>query len=329
MRYIFFFTWFSLVFVQTAVAQSVKQLKEQENITWIGEAYFYYAVDTSSYLHYGGYPEGTDNRIKTLKVQQPNGLYIDGYHNSEIYYQLLDRIVEEEVELYPTDELKTALTMEEVRDEIKFVDTITIFDPLTFEEIPEIIVNYLNPEDTDRFIIKQLIYYNTTTKMFYAIPQAVGMLRSLYTDNGVYVDDEVIFWFPVTNEIQGVDYMNSANITWAKRTYHNSLLRTDIEVLKGDKTWEEMMNVVFTENNALVKNKQLLSSTAVGEMSAPFKNTKQLEEHLGARKLSTVQFIHDWYWDEEKNAFSVHYVGFGVVDAEEEVLYYRRNGEVE
>ncbi|MEO1487650.1 MAG: hypothetical protein AAFU57_18080 [Bacteroidota bacterium] len=102
------------------------------------------------------------------------------------------------------------------------------------------------------FRLKGILYYQKDTRNFYAIPEAVAMLKNLDGDSQAVWDYEIVAWMPVNELAQGSQQSawDLGPTVWAQYM-ERSIPLTDLFVFKQDWTSDE---VFFHQTNFLRKN---------------------------------------------------------------------------
>lgn len=118
---------------------------------------------------------------------------------------LLNAAADGEINCYsPVDtEFKTRLTGDEIKSLGGSVDTIINFDPVTFEEIVQVVTNELNPADVKRFRVKEDWFFDEETSKLEVRILAIAPIIDKYDDNGNFLFEKVMFWayYPELREV--------------------------------------------------------------------------------------------------------------------------------
>lgn len=93
------------------------------------------------------------------------------------------------------DKFHYKLKRDEVRSIGSSVDTIMIFDPVTYEPKPKPVYNKLNPEDVKRFRIKELWFFDKeSSRMFVRILGMAPLKEEKDPSTGAFLFEKVLFW---------------------------------------------------------------------------------------------------------------------------------------
>jgi gliding motility associated protien GldN len=109
---------------------------------------------------------------------------------------LLEEAKKGNITLYgqETDEFKTPLSPEEVSSLGGSVDTITTYNPDTFEEQIKVVVNDLNPEDIKRYRVKEVWVFDKETSTLQVRILGIAPILEKYDDMGNFQYETVMFW---------------------------------------------------------------------------------------------------------------------------------------
>jgi gliding motility associated protien GldN len=110
-----------------------------------------------------------------------------------------------DITLYHTfdDEFTQAMTQEEMQNLGSSVDTIITFDPETFEEIVQVVVNDLNPEDIKKYRIKEVYFFDEEKSTLDVRILGIAPIIDRVDNNGNFLNSGPMFWsyYP---ELRGV-----------------------------------------------------------------------------------------------------------------------------
>ena len=101
-----------------------------------------------------------------------------------------------EIQLYSTidDEFTTPLSEEEAQAMAGEIDTIVTYDPVTYDEIIEVVVNELNPEDIKRFRLKEVWFFDRESSVMRVRILGIAPLKDVYDENGNFLYELPMFW---------------------------------------------------------------------------------------------------------------------------------------
>lgn len=118
---------------------------------------------------------------------------------------LLEAAMEGDITVYSVEDDKFSypLTPEEVAQKTSSVDTITTFDPETYEEVLEVVQNDLNPEDIKRFRVKEVWFFDEESSTMDVRILGIAPLRDVYDEGGTFLYEDVMFWvyYPEAREV--------------------------------------------------------------------------------------------------------------------------------
>lgn len=123
------------------------------------------------------------------------------------FFTILQEAAEsEEIRVYSTtdDKFTNRLSPQEVASMGASIDTVTVFDPITYEEKQQIVRNELNPEDVRRFRIKEIWFFDEETSTLQVRILGIAPLLDVIDPNtGEYRGEKPMFWvyYPEARQI--------------------------------------------------------------------------------------------------------------------------------
>ena len=140
------------------------------------------------------------------------------------FFTILQEAAEsEEINVYsPEDDKFThRLSPEEVASMGASVDTVTTFDPVTYDEKIQIVRNELNPEDIKRYRIKEVWFFDEETSTMKVRILGIAPLLDVKDENGNFKYEQVMFWvyYPEARQVLAREKVftfgnDAAPITW-------------------------------------------------------------------------------------------------------------------
>lgn len=128
-----------------------------------------------------------------------------------------------EINVYSVEDDKFThrLPAEEVASMGASIDTVTTFDPVTYEEKQQIVRNELNPEDIKRYRVKEVWFFDEETSRMQVRILGIAPLLDVKDDNGNFKYEKVMFWvyYPEAREVLAREKVftagnDAAPITW-------------------------------------------------------------------------------------------------------------------
>ena len=143
------------------------------------------------------------------------------YPEKPFFSILMEAATEGEITVYGTEDDKFTypLAPDEVASMGASVDTITTFDPETYEEEITIVRNDLNPADIKQFRIKEIWFFDEESSTMQVRILGIAPLKDEFDENGNYKYTTPLFWayYPDCREIlarhQVFNPHNDADIT--------------------------------------------------------------------------------------------------------------------
>ena len=119
------------------------------------------------------------------------------------------------------DKFSAKLDPSEVATMGASVDTVTTFDPETYEETIQVVRNELNPEDIKRFRIKEVWFFDEETSTLQVRILGIAALQDVKDDNGNFLYELPMFWvyYPECREVLArhqvfMEGNDASPITW-------------------------------------------------------------------------------------------------------------------
>jgi len=216
------------------------------------------------------------------------------------------------------------------QDLAKSFDTLIVFDPNTFNENIEVVVNPINPNNIKSYKLRQLFYFDKKANAFGSLPLAFAPVLTIYDDYDMKkFSTKELCWIKIEHSTKSLD-LGSKDILWARqvsRSYNLEKMTT----LKSEKSVTdclEMQLETIRKNAATEKvYGALFISTPISpnevkslgiEIDTMFSFNMETMEELMSIKVDTcnlknvtdVHFIQEWYWDERQNKMLVHNLFF-------------------
>ena len=118
------------------------------------------------------------------------------YPERPLFTILMDAAMEGEINVYSVEDDKFTARVEpdEVASMGANVDTITTFDPETYEEQIQVVRNELNPEDVKRFRLKEVWFFDEETSTMQVRILGIAPLIDVKDDNGNFKYEKAMFW---------------------------------------------------------------------------------------------------------------------------------------
>jgi len=145
------------------------------------------------------------------------------YPEMPFFSILMDAAVNGDITVYSTedDKFSASLPADEVATMGATADTVITFDPETYEEQIQVVRNELNPEDVNRFRIKEVWFFDEQTSTMQVRVLGIAPMIDVKDENGNFRYEKPMFWvyYPESREIlarhQVFNSMNdAAPMTW-------------------------------------------------------------------------------------------------------------------
>lgn len=118
------------------------------------------------------------------------------YPERPFFSILMDAASAGEIRVYSPedDKFSNALTADEVSSMGATADTVTTFDPETYEEQIQVVRNELNPEDVKRFRIKEIWFFDEESSTMQVRVLGIAPLLDVKDENGNFRYEQPMFW---------------------------------------------------------------------------------------------------------------------------------------
>jgi gliding motility associated protien GldN len=140
------------------------------------------------------------------------------------FFTILQEAAEnEEINVYSNEDDKFThrLSPEEIASMGASVDTVTTFDPVTYEEKIQVVRNELNPEDIKRYRLKEVWFFDEETSRMQVRILGIAPLLDVKDENGNFKYEQVMFWvyYPEARQVLAREKVftagnDAAPITW-------------------------------------------------------------------------------------------------------------------
>ena len=144
------------------------------------------------------------------------------YPEAPLFKILSEAVGNGEIRAFEDDKFTQMLTPEDVQGKLVEIDTITVYDPETYEETVQITRNEVNWEDIKRYRIKEIWYYDEEASRLKVRILGIAPIRDYYDkDTGMFKYEGPMFWiyYPEAREVLARhrvfnDKNDAAPLTW-------------------------------------------------------------------------------------------------------------------
>lgn len=303
----------------------IAALKSNPDIVWMGEVMVDYR-DNNGVLPQNSRPQKYASRVnkeQLLKYQSTNR--VANQTPKRISDILLGYAKRGDV--HATVALKTRLEGNSLLNAQRYIDTLIVFNPETFEEMVEVVVRDYTAEQVPAFRVRQLVYFDKKEGAFLTKPLAIAPLIKRGSNFSP------LFWV-AANVVEDFD-LNDKHITLVKRLYAEVNLTT-IKILKSKKSQDEAFELFATyigdsKNNPYLTHKLeeegvlalnrveragILSSvdTIITFDPETFEEIVQvLSYSYSGKDTEKIQLIEDWSFDSKTNKIQITPLGIGIL----------------
>lgn len=336
-------TLFALLFValfSNTYAQTTKSLIDNPDISWVAEAYTYYAPSANSL------DLGKEEMKKLYHIEERNSArllkLVDVLSDDNLYASekelatFMLHLDASKVKVYTSSDLERTYTAQEYENKKSAVDTIITFDPQTYEEIVQVIVSAFDEGQVEVFKVKQLIYYNDKTKQLNSVPVAIApMLTLLKNTGGMKVEAEgymELFWLPIT-ALQKPLKLSNNNYNYAIRMTRN-INEKEMKVVKGEWTLGQVVKDMVADGANNPTTTKMYQNIGYMEAMSPeevqnFGNSvdtiitfdpntfeeivQVVTDAFDAKEVKSLRLVQDWVWDAKAQQLNVRLIAYAPV----------------
>ncbi|MCB0654407.1 MAG: gliding motility protein GldN [Saprospiraceae bacterium] len=127
------------------------------------------------------------------------------YPERPFFTILMDAAESGEITVYDAedDKFSSSLDPNEVASMGASIDTVTTFDPVTYEEKIQIVTNEINPEDVKRFRVKEVWFFDEESSTLQVRILGIAPLLDVKDENGNFKYEKPMFWvyYPTAREL--------------------------------------------------------------------------------------------------------------------------------
>ncbi len=174
---------------------------------------------------------------------------------------LLDAAQKPGVRLYMSDDFKEPISYADVEQRMGGIDTITVIDPVTYEETRKIVKNDFNWESVTRFRIKEDWVFDKQTSTMIVRILGIAPIREVYDENDNYRGEQAMFWAyypdlrPYLIKQETFNRFNDSNrLTWDdifEMRYFSSYIMKESNIL------DRRIQDYATDRDALLESEQI------------------------------------------------------------------------
>jgi gliding motility associated protien GldN len=125
------------------------------------------------------------------------------YPDEPLFTILMSGIDEGKIRSFADDGFQNPLRPNEVASMLATTDTIVTFDPETYEEQIKVVYNTMDPEDVNRYRLKEIWFFDEETSTLQVRIMGIAPLRDVYGDDGEFKYEKPMFWiyYPECREL--------------------------------------------------------------------------------------------------------------------------------
>lgn len=119
------------------------------------------------------------------------------------------------------DKFSTPLQTEELALQFYKKDTVQVIDPVTDKEVFKVVENEINPEEINRYRIKEIFFFDNVHSTMKVRILGIAPIREVFDENGKFLYEYPLFWvyYPncrefLSNFFVFNDYNDKSVMTW-------------------------------------------------------------------------------------------------------------------
>lgn len=129
-----------------------------------------------------------------------------------------------EIKVFQHDDFKQMYSPDEVLNHLVTIDTVTVYDPDTYEETVRITRSELNPEDIKRYRVKEIWFFDEESSRMKVRILGIAPVRDFYDkDTGIFKFEGPMFWvyYPEVREVLARHRVFNENNDAAPMTWYD------------------------------------------------------------------------------------------------------------
>jgi len=111
---------------------------------------------------------------------------------------------EGEIPIYSTetDDFSVPMTIDELNNILSNEDTVMVIDVQTYDELPQVVYNQVNPENVKRYRVKEIWFFDNNTSSMRTRILGIAPMIDVYDDDGNFRYEKPLFWihYPSSRE---------------------------------------------------------------------------------------------------------------------------------
>jgi hypothetical protein len=336
MRFLFF--CLSALFIST-FCQAQDQLSKIINdpdVVWVSE----YLIDVDPTADRDqnkklGFNSASGSILKSV-AKAAKGVDIFNCNNWQYENSLVKIIMENrtEITVYKDQYLGNSYSKKEAAQIGSSVDTILSYDPNSFEEIVNVVINEIDPRDVIGFRQYGIVYYHKKEAQFIVKPYSIAPILQEYDITGQASKRTTLFWIPV--EQTKKTNLDSKNTQWVSRIIHHvgndSEIAAKKQISSFGESWSLKMDDLHTNSSKrevynvfqILGGDQLTAEevqnlgnsvdTVISFHPTTFEEiVNVVVNKLDEDDIQEMRIIQDWIWDKKKKQLFIRYLGYAPI----------------
>jgi len=300
------------IFILTPMLAQYDDLLNNPDISWIAEQ----RVDHSFAL------DADDSKEIVTLIKFFHTPTKNDYPNTNnwiiqwLYYDAING----ESEVYKDPGLTQKMSEKELHKMTYSVDTVTTFDPDSFEESVVIVTSAFPHYDIQKLRINQLIYFNKKTNRFSSRVLAVAPLFD-WEKTGY---PKPLFWIKMNEGLTPADFdVHAEHITWGALAYskEDPLAFNFIEVVKNTadidlrkKLYDQAINMerpvedvmdygssIFLKKEEVREVHEGIDTITTFDPNTYQESVKIIKNDWKYKDILQYRLVQEWYYDQEKH----------------------------
>ncbi len=293
-----------------------EDLLNDRNISWVAEHTTDFRLDPGNY-NWDSYEILNDVTIMQLS-DPPTDFGVSKFQDLDRFFsqKFWGDILENAYAIYEDEQLEMPLAKEKMLQLLTSVDTVTFFDPDTFEEKVMIVSNEIGYGDIAAFRVRQVFYYDKTKKFFGSRLLAVAPVvqnRNMAVD---FLDEsQPLFWLKMQPP-KNAEKLTAKDVAYSIQTVMGSIApglqdfvpkrgRIDFLQLIVNEVSEPSRPVLDNDFHpippASLQGHVIVTDTVVTYTPDTYEERIEIVQRNVIKDVESISFVQQWFFDGAKN----------------------------
>ena len=117
------------------------------------------------------------------------------YPEKPLFTIFKDMVENGDIKVFKDEKFRDEMTVDDINQTLSRVDTIVVYDEDTYEEKIQIVKNDINPEDIQRYRLKEIWYFDEETSVFKVRILGIAPIKDEFDpETGAFKYEAPLFW---------------------------------------------------------------------------------------------------------------------------------------